>query len=397
MPAARGIDFQVLSNRLVTDWYNLPDPFTQQTQVWISNLYSGELTFEAQLNSPPTRYTNYSGKQLGSIAAQNGNQFTLSWNVSNSGQASPINETITLQINAYTSSNYTGIYTTGSTTFNVTFVNRDNHIKLRGEDFNNSGGVPLNQVVSGTGLDPNGFNNADTVFASIGVIKSGWIRELSPPNGTAASYAFTGLSGQIATVSWSSVEGAQNYVIWMWLNDSILGRFSGYGRIMASGNTGPNVIYVSSQTSFSFTSGVTILNSQPIHRCWEASGSTTTETVPPTQYSSGAFLSSGNSLRAIINGRIGHAIYIYHDFSGNVLSGPYYVTFHVRTPNRNSGAFGFLGSKWFSSLAPLSGDTWYRFTYEFARGEANSSGYVVFQYDVVSGAFLDDFYVYSIS
>ena len=101
---------------------NLPDPFTIDIPIGITNNETITLYFQATLVNPPTGWGNYP-QNLGGVGAGASGYFTFSPTRSQPTLTNgEFTEQITIRINAYTDSGYTNLYGYQDLLSNITFI-----------------------------------------------------------------------------------------------------------------------------------------------------------------------------------------------------------------------------------------------------------------------------------
>ena len=394
---------------LVMDWFGLNDPFTQQIPLKITNAYSGTLWFQSQLVSPRSGYYNYSGIQLGAVNSGASTTLVATWDAGVSGwivSSSPITDTLTLNLTTFTSSNYTGSYSSGNfTVFNTLFNRYSGVIKVFGDIYSNDQPTPSNTLTAGGTL-----NNSGTYSYAVSYNLSGWESDV----GATVSQTMNSGFGTNA-LSWSAITGVSQYFLW---------RFSGSAdRTLYSGVSAPNggtlrsmdLIYASGDTSFTDNGVATLQSGLFRHRTWQTfqtSGTTAGETAT----SDTAVYLTGPASRIFGGGgtnivlRATHGYELNRNLSGTNLLGPFYGIFHARPRGTTLLAIalqgGVDGSASGTTIADATAlnnqlaNVWYRHTILLgASGTLSASGTIHIQTygNAQTAVNLDDVFICAIS
>lgn len=380
-------------DRIAMDWFDLPDPFTQQVPIKISNNWSGTLYFRGQLNSPPSNYVNYSGANNKTIAANSSDVMTMSWGVSVSGfiaSSSPVTDSLTLQVNAFVSSNFTGIVDSAVVTItNVVFNRYSGLIKVQGDDYSMDIPTPsLAPAYGGAG------NMASGIYSyAFTYVKSGWESELGP----AVAISLSGGSANMGVdITFVPVAGISQYAIWR-----LSGGATDFGTYTSGAITsilaGADLVSVVAGSPY-HDSGITLLSSYMKPATWgdsrNVSDVATYLSPPAAKRVTGA---SGTNTY--------HTFFIKKNLSGTNLSGNWFVIFHTINSAQSkyisnladrtvSGAI-IVDYNAAASAEPIA--TWTRYcVYVSGTG---ASGYVLIQNSLnfVGTRQYDDVYVVSVS
>ena len=374
------------------DWFGLNDPFTQQVPLKITNAYSGTLWFQSQLVSPRSGYYNYSGISLGAVNSGASTTLVATWDAGVSGWitgSSPITDTLTLNLTTFTSSNYTGSYSSGNfTVFNTLFNRYSGVIKVFGDIYNNDQPAPsTSQVAGGT------MNNSGVYSYAISYILSGWESDVGAATAITLNSGFGSVS-----VSWSVIAGAAQYFVWRW---SGAGSTSG-DYTLYSGTSPPNggllrsmdLMAVTTVGSFSDTGGAALQSGLFRHRTWQQFRGIGVADGGLASADAAIYLTSPQSRTWAANpaARETHGYHIGKNASGTNLLGPFYMVVHIRSASIGGGTAILLntsvdGSSSGTSIADVSAlnnqlsGVWYRHTILLgASGSISASGTVHFQF-----------------
>lgn len=376
---------------IVMDWFGLNDPFTQQVPLKITNAYSGTLWFQSYLSSPRSGYYNYSGIQMGLVNSGASTTLVMTWDAGISGwitTSSPITDTLTLNITTYTSSNYTGSYSSGNFTFFNTLFNRySGVIKVFGDIYSNDNPIP--SVAQGTtGTLVNGQNYS----YAISYILSGWESDVSAAGGPTAPN-----SGSLA-ISWSAIAGATQYFVWRWADTIDFTGYSGgtFGSLRVIGLAG--VVTTNSYTD----TGGTLQAGMFRHRNWQRQGTTNAAVASVATY-----LSAPESRQLTNLTFWAHGYQLGKNASGTNLLGPFYMTLHyrfdgpidgVRLTSNNDGYISGTTIGDANALTNQVSGVWYRQAIQLgASGTLSSSGLVHVQLDTGGETNVDDIFVVTLS
>jgi len=378
----------------VMDWTGLTDPFTQIFPLKVTNAYSGTLWFQGNLTIPRSGYYAFSGVQMGSVASGASAVLNMTWDVGVSGwivSSSPITDSLTLVVGAFTSSNYTGLYGSGSFSLsNTLFTRWSGVIKVFGDIYNND--VPMVSLAKATGGTM--VSGQEMVYA-LSYFLSGWESDVgSSTNELQMTSGFTAYG-----LSWTPVAGVAQYAVWRWSGTAGGGPdFATYQIIGGLGQAlqPMDLMAITSGSSFTDTNGVPLQTGHFRNRKW------TTPTGGVSTADSTTFLTAPSALdmqsTSVTNS---HAFYLKKNVSGNSLIGPWWMVFHLRGGAGNN--YGLLLSQ--ASDAKLSGtlladsttlgtlaNVWYRHAI-YVSGY-NTSGW--FNLQIVQGAstlIVDDVYI----
>ena len=319
---------------LVMDWFGLNDPFTQQVPLKITNAYSGTLWFQAYLNNPRSGYYNYSGIQMGSVNSGASTTLVMTWDSGVSGwivSSSPITDTLTLNITTYTSSNYTGSYSSGNfTVFNTLFSRWSGVIKIFGDQYSNDQPTPSLSLGLGAG-----FVSGQAMSYAISYVMSGWESDISAPDNITTG---TPSGANQISVSWNAITGAAQYFVWRWSGsaENTLMTTAAAPRGVISGTM--DLQAVTTTNSYTDTDVAPARTVLYRHRNWQyATGVANATAINDTTIS----LSTPQS-RRISGGATGqvwaHSYYLQRNSSGTSLLGPFYMVFHARPAAANAYA-----------------------------------------------------------
>ena len=370
---------------IVMDWFGLNDPFTQQVPLKITNAYSGTLWFQGYLSSPRSGYYNYSGIQMGDVNSGASETLVMTWDAGVSGwitTSSPITDTLTLNITTYTSSNYTGSYSSGNfTVFNTLFNRYSGLIRVFGDIYDND--VPVPSLALGLGV---GFVSGQLMSYAISYIKSGWESDISAPANITTGT--TSGANQIS-VSWTAITGVTQYFVWRWSGSAdntsmtttpaaAVGRISGMMDLQA----------VTTTNSYTDIDAAAARAALYRHRTWQyATGAANAIAIQDSTIS----LSAPSSRRVSGTSQVwAHSYYLQRNASGTSLLGPFYGVFHARPAAANvyaihiqTGENAQTSGTAVADRAALSGilsSVWYRHvTMLGSSGSLSASGKVAIQ------------------
>lgn len=394
---------------VVMDWFGLNDPFTQQVPLKITNAYSGTLWFQSQLVNPRSGYYNYSGIQIGNVNSGASATLVATWDAGVSGWitgSSPITDTLTLNLTTFTSSNYTGSYSSGNfTVFNTLFNRYSGVIKVFGDIYSNDQPTPsVGTAGAGTGT----LVNAQSYSYAISYILSGWESDI----GASANQA--PISGALA-VSWSSITGVTQYFVWRWSGTSDFTLYSGNAtpdawlRLM-------DLLSVSTTTSYTDDGTSPVRTGMFRHRTWQNYTTSGTAAGQQATTDGATYLSAPQSRLPANPGsahRRIHSFQIGRNSSGTALLGPFYGTIHHRqvaqsgaavfalaiSTNNEASASGQTIAD-FDALTNRAAATWYRHSIMLgSSGSISSSGLVHIQIPSTgqTGANVDDIFICAVS
>lgn len=309
------------------DWFNLNDPFTQQVPLKITNAYSGTLWFQGYLNNPRSGYYNYSGIQMGAVNSGASTTLVMTWDAGVSGWitgSSPITDTLTLNLTTFTSSNYTGSYSSGNfTVFNTLFNRYSGVIKVFGDIYNNDNPTPTaSQGGVGT-LTTNNYTYA------VSYVLSGWESDVSAP-----SNSISPISGAVA-LSWTSIVGATAYYLWRWSGTADFTRYSGFGSTIPRTLSGTMDLVSIVTTNSDTDTGTQLRTGYYRNRFWSQSGGTNFDASDTDIYLSAP--QSRNSFASNPWVPLTHTFYLNRNASGTSLLGPFYCVFHKRERTTGDG------------------------------------------------------------